>query len=217
MIRAALLCVSLASELPGAEERQNFLPFQNPLHPMNRFAHKHVMLTRSKQAQSQADTAEPVPQGEGKCCEVLERPVISTGNHALRGAVNWGAENNRIVTCAALETDKSDPHKTRKTLLYYRYKNSRQLVTLFQFRIKKYELGSSFFLILNSAFLNKFRDIVSHYSISLLLPCPCLSASRRARPAPGEGSADIFPGGTRSASPARRSAGPRLCRNRARS
>ncbi len=35
---------------------------------------------------------------------------------AGRGAVNWGAEKNRIVTCAALETDESDPHKTRKTL-----------------------------------------------------------------------------------------------------
>jgi hypothetical protein len=35
MICAALLCVSLASELPGAEERQNSLPFQKPLHPMN--------------------------------------------------------------------------------------------------------------------------------------------------------------------------------------
>jgi hypothetical protein len=46
---------------------------------------------------------------------MLERLVISTGNHALRGAVNWGAEKNRIVTCAALETDKSDPDKTRKT------------------------------------------------------------------------------------------------------
>jgi hypothetical protein len=42
MIRAALLCVSLASELPGAGERQNSLPFQKPLHPMNRFAHKHA-------------------------------------------------------------------------------------------------------------------------------------------------------------------------------
>ncbi len=40
-ICAALLCVSLTSELPGAGERQNSLPFQNPLHPMNRFAHKH--------------------------------------------------------------------------------------------------------------------------------------------------------------------------------
>ena len=47
---------------------------------------------------------------------MLERLVVSTGNHALRGAVNWGAEKNRIVTRAASETDKSDPHKTGKTL-----------------------------------------------------------------------------------------------------
>ena len=50
---------------------------------------------------------------------MLERLVISTGNHALRGAVNWGAEKNRIVTCAELGTEKSDPHKTRKTLFCY--------------------------------------------------------------------------------------------------
>jgi hypothetical protein len=31
---------------------------------------------------------------------MLERLVISTGNHALRGAVNWGAEKKRIVTGA---------------------------------------------------------------------------------------------------------------------
>ena len=57
----------------------------------------------------------PFPRARGSAA-MLERLVISTGNHALRGAVNWGAEKNRIVTCAALETDKSDPHKTWKTL-----------------------------------------------------------------------------------------------------
>jgi hypothetical protein len=35
---------------------------------------------------------------------------------AGRGAVNWGAEKNRTVTCAELGTEKSDPHKTRKSL-----------------------------------------------------------------------------------------------------
>jgi hypothetical protein len=68
--------------------------------------------------QSQADTAEPV-HGRGEVLRCSKRLVISTGNHALRGAVNWGAEKNRIVTCAELETDKSDPHKTRKTRLCF--------------------------------------------------------------------------------------------------
>jgi hypothetical protein len=67
------------------------------------------MLSRSR-----ADTAEPVPRARGSAA-MLEKAVISTGNHALRGAVNWGAEKNRIVTCAELGTEKSDPHKTRKT------------------------------------------------------------------------------------------------------
>jgi hypothetical protein len=33
--------------------------------------------------------------------------------------VNWGAEKKWIVTCAELETEKNDPHKTRKTPKYY--------------------------------------------------------------------------------------------------
>ena len=60
----------------------------------------------------------------GEALRRSKRLVISTGN-AFRslpsneviggGAVNWGAEKNRIMTCAELGTDNSDPHKTRKT------------------------------------------------------------------------------------------------------
>ena len=51
----------------------------------------------------------PFPRARGSAA-MLERLVIGTGNHALRGAVNWGAEKNRIVTCAELETDKKATH-----------------------------------------------------------------------------------------------------------
>ena len=36
---------------------------------MNRFAHKHAKVEKTDAAKSQADTAEPVPSGEGKCCD----------------------------------------------------------------------------------------------------------------------------------------------------
>jgi hypothetical protein len=54
-----------------------------------------------------------------ECCDCSKRIVISTGNHALRGTVNWGAEKNRTLTCVELETEKSDPHKTRKSHVFY--------------------------------------------------------------------------------------------------
>ena len=82
---------------------------------MNRFAHKHGKLEKTD-AVTKARQTRPSPfSGRGEALRCSKRLVISTGNHALRGAVNWGAEKNRIVTCAELETDKSDPHKTRKT------------------------------------------------------------------------------------------------------
>ena len=84
MICAAKLCVSFASELPGAGERQNrliSLPFQKPLHPMNRFAHKYGELEKTMLRQSSADTAEFVP-GRGEVLRCSKSPVISNGNHA---------------------------------------------------------------------------------------------------------------------------------------
>src|ERR1700690_3887410 len=40
----------------------------------------------------------PFPRARGSAA-MLERLVICTGTHALRGTVNWGAEKNSIVTC----------------------------------------------------------------------------------------------------------------------
>ena len=75
---------------------------------------------RNDRSCHKARQTRPSPfSGRGKVLRYPKRLLISNGNHALRGAVNWGAEKNRIVTCAELETDKSDPHKTRKTLFKY--------------------------------------------------------------------------------------------------
>ena len=90
---------------------------------MNRFAHRHAKVEKTDavikpginalhsfmaaSSQEQAtrctrkrwvQAAEPVPPGEGGVLRCSKRLVISNGNHALRGAVNWGAEKNRIVT-----------------------------------------------------------------------------------------------------------------------
>ena len=124
MICAALLCVSLASELPGAGERRNSLPFQKPLHPMNRFAHKHAKGEKTKVATKPGRHGRARSPGRGEVTRCPRRSVNSTSNACRSlpsnefiggGAVNWGAEKNRTVTCAELQTDKSDPHKTRKT------------------------------------------------------------------------------------------------------
>jgi len=49
------------------------LPFQKPLHPMNRFAHKHGKVEkRPMLSQSQADAAEPVLRARGSAA-MLEK------------------------------------------------------------------------------------------------------------------------------------------------
>ncbi len=123
MLCAALLRVSLASELPGAGKLQKSLTFQKPLHPMNRFAHKHGKVEKTDVSQSQADVAESVLRARGsaamleKACYQYRQSCRSLPSNEFigGGAVNWGAEKNRIVTCAELEPDKSNPNKTRKT------------------------------------------------------------------------------------------------------
>jgi hypothetical protein len=49
------------------------LLFPCPLHPVNRFAHKHAMAdVIVEEPQSQANAAEPAVRGEGKRCDVLD-------------------------------------------------------------------------------------------------------------------------------------------------
>jgi hypothetical protein len=74
-------------------------------------------------SQSQADAVESVLWARGsaamleKACYQYRQSCRSLPSNEFigGGAVNWGAEKNRIVTCAELETDKSGPHKSRKT------------------------------------------------------------------------------------------------------
>jgi hypothetical protein len=89
------------SELPGAGERQNLkslprqvakltstrfwerlisLPFQMPLHPMNRFAHKHAKVGKTYAATKPGRHGRARSPGEGKCCDdrkgLLSVPAI---------------------------------------------------------------------------------------------------------------------------------------------
>jgi hypothetical protein len=82
---------------------------------MNRFAHKHGKVEKTDAATKPGRHGRARSPSEGGVMRCSKRLVISTDNHVLREAVNWGAEKNMIVTCAESETEKSDPHKTRKT------------------------------------------------------------------------------------------------------
>ena len=59
---------------------------------MNRFAQKHAKVEKADAATKPGRRGRARSPGEGKRCDNPKNLVISTGNHALRGAVNWGAE-----------------------------------------------------------------------------------------------------------------------------
>ena len=106
----------LSGELTSMEfdERPISLPFQRPLHPMNRFAHKHGKVEKADAATKPGRHGRARSLGEGGVLRCSKRLVISTGNHALRGPVNWGAEKKDHDMCR-LGTVKNDSHKTRTT------------------------------------------------------------------------------------------------------
>ena len=64
----------------GFGERLISLPFQKPLHPMNRFAHKHGKVEKTDAVTKSGSAAEPILPGEGKCCDarkgLLSVPAI---------------------------------------------------------------------------------------------------------------------------------------------
>jgi hypothetical protein len=64
---------------------------------MNRFAHKHGRLEKTDAATKQGRHGRAGFYGRGEVLRCSKRLVICNGNHALRGAVNWGAEKNRVV------------------------------------------------------------------------------------------------------------------------
>jgi hypothetical protein len=70
---------------------------------MNRFAHKHGKVEKIDAATKPGRHGRARSPGEVGVLRCSKRVVISIGNHALRGAVNWGAEKNMIVTNAELE------------------------------------------------------------------------------------------------------------------
>ena len=62
---------------------------------MNRFAHKHAKGEETEVATKPGRHGRARSPGRGVSAAMLERLIISTGNHALRGAVNWGAEKKQ--------------------------------------------------------------------------------------------------------------------------
>ncbi|MGC1453678.1 MAG: hypothetical protein WA946_00605 [Nitrospirota bacterium] len=50
----------------GAGERQNYVPFQKPLHPMNRFAHKHAKAEKNEVATKPGRHGRARSPGRGK-------------------------------------------------------------------------------------------------------------------------------------------------------
>ena len=81
-------------------------PFQKPLHPMNRFAHKHGKAEKTDTATKPGRHGRARSTGEGGVLRCSKRLVISTGNHALRGAVNWGAEKNKDRGVGGADQDR---------------------------------------------------------------------------------------------------------------
>jgi hypothetical protein len=59
---------------------------------MNRFAHKHGKEENTETVTKLGRHGRARSHGPGEVLRCSKRPVISTGNHALRGTVNWGAE-----------------------------------------------------------------------------------------------------------------------------
>jgi hypothetical protein len=61
---------------------------------MNRFAHKHGELEKTDVAAKLGRHGRARPPGRGEVMRCSKSPVVSNGKHALREAVNWGAEKN---------------------------------------------------------------------------------------------------------------------------
>jgi hypothetical protein len=74
--------VNLNSAIPrsGKDRKTHILPFQMPLHPMNRFAHKHGKVEKTEAATKPGRHGRARSPGEGKCCDarkgLLSVPAI---------------------------------------------------------------------------------------------------------------------------------------------